>query len=151
VRQILPISVLLLFLAACTFLSAEEKGLQLTMDSTAYNVNSLAILRIENYSGSPLYMRGCTTVFPLYSVQKRQEDGAWADVYTITCSPRPPAPRKVDVESAIQAQLRIRFDVGRAEPTAGTYRIRMWLHRDAQAATPALAEDRSVTVPFQVR
>lgn len=150
-RFILPLSLVTFFLAACTFLSAEEKGLQLTMDSTAYNVNSLGILRIENFSGSALYMRGCTTVFPLYSVQKRQDDGTWADVYTITCSPRPPAPRKVEVESAIQAQLRIRFDVGRAEPTAGTYRIRLWLHRDAQAATPALDEERSVTVPFQVR
>jgi hypothetical protein len=139
------------FLAACTFLSAEEKGLQLTMDSTAYNVNSIGILRIENYSGQSLYMKGCTTVFPLYSVQKRQEDGSYLDVYTVPCSPRPPAPRKVEVESAIQAQVRVRFDVGRGEPTAGTYRIRMWLHRDPQATTPALDEARSVTQPFLVR
>lgn len=150
-RHLLPTSVLLLFLSACTFLSAEEKGLQLTMDSTAYNVNSIGLLRIENYTGQALYMKGCTTVFPLYSVQKREDDGTWSTVYTITCSPRPPVPRKVDVESAIQAQLRVRFDVGRGEPTAGTYRIRMWLHRDAQAATPALDEERSVTVPFFIR
>ena len=150
-RHLLPISVLLFFLAACTFISAEEKGIQLTMDSTAYNVNSMGLIRIENYTDRPLYLKGCTTVFPLYSLQKRNDDGTYEDVYTVTCSPRPPAPRKVDVESALQAQIRVRFDVGRGEPTAGTYRIRMWLHRDALAVNPALEEAQSVSEPFFIR
>lgn len=150
-RHLLPISVLLFFLAACTFISAEEKGIQLTMDSTAYNVNSMGLIRIENFTDRPLYLKGCTTVFPLYSVQKRNDDGTYEDVFTVTCSPRPPAPRKVDVESALQAQIRVRFDVGRGEPTTGTYRIRMWLHRDALAANPALEEAQSVSAPFFIR
>lgn len=150
-RHLLPFSIFVFFLAACTFISAEEKGIQLTMDSTAYNVNSMGLLRIENFTDQPLYVRGCTMVFPVYTVQKLQEDGTYADVYSITCSSRPPSPRKVEVESALQTQLRVRFDVGRGEPTTGTYRIRMSLHRDALAATPAIDEQRSVTKPFFVR
>lgn len=150
-RHLLPILLISFFLAACTFISAEEKGIQLSMDSTAYNVNSMGMLRIVNFTDQPLYVRGCTTVFPVYTVQKLQEDGTFADVYTIPCSPRPPAPRKVEVESALETQLRVRFDVGRGEPTTGTYRIRMSLHRDALATTPALDEQRSVSKPFFVR
>ena len=150
-KFILPISLISLFLAACTFISAEEKGIQLTMDSTAYNVNSMGMLQIENYTDQPLYLRGCTSVSPLYTVQKRQDDGSYEDVYRITCSPRPPAPRKIDVESAIQSNLRVRFDVGRGELTTGTYRILISLHRDAAATTPALDTLQSATKPFFVR
>ena len=121
------------------------------MDSTAYNVNSMGMLRIENFTDQPLYVRGCTTVFPYYTVQKLQVDGTYADVYSITCNSRPPSPRKVEVESALQTQLRVRFDVGRTELTTGTYRIRMSLHRDALAATPALDTLQSATKPFFVR
>jgi hypothetical protein len=151
VRFILPISFISFILAACTFISAEEKGIQLSMDSTAYDVNSMGVLLVQNYTKQPLYLRGCTTVFPLYTVQKRRDDGSYEDVYRITCSPRPPAPRKIDVESAIQSNLRIRFDVGRGGITTGTYRILMSLHRDAAATTPALDTLHSVTKPFFVR
>ena len=150
-RFILPIIITLSFLAACTFISAEEKGIQLSMDSTAYNVNSMGMLSIENYTDQPLYLRGCTSVFPFYTVQKLQDDGTFEDVYRITCSPRPPAPRKIDVESAIQSNLRVRFDVGRGELTTGTYRILISLHRDAAATTPTLDTLQSATKPFFVR
>ncbi len=150
-RFFLPISLISFFLAACTFISAEEKGIQLSMDSTAYNVNSMGMLRIENYTDQPLYMRGCTSVFPFYIVQKQRDDGSYEDVYRITCSPRPPAPRKIDVESAIQSNLRVRFDVGRGGITTGTYRILISLHRDATATTPALDTLQSATKPFFVR
>lgn len=150
-KHILPTIITLAFLSACTFISAEEKGLQLTMDSTAYNVNSLGLLRIENFTDRPVYLKSCSIVFPLYSVQKLQDDGRYKDVYTIDCSLIPPAPKIVEVESAIQSQIRVRFDVGRGELTSGTYRIRLRLHHDPLAATAALEEERSVTKPFFVR
>lgn len=150
-RIILPAIITVLFFAACTFISAEEKGIQLSMDSTAYNVNSMGMLQIENHTDQPLYLRGCTSVFPFYIVQKRRDDGSYEDVYRITCSPRPPAPRKIDVESAIQSNLRVRFDVGRGGITTGTYRILISLHRDATATTPALDTLQSATKPFFVR
>lgn len=133
------------------FVSAEEPGVRLTMDSTLYSVGSMGMMTAVNFSDQPLYLKGCTNVFPSYTVQKRKEDGTYENIYSPTCSPRPPAPRKIDVESALQAQLRVIFDVGRGGPTAGTYRIRLSLHRDAAATTPALEESVSVTKPFFVR
>lgn len=144
-------SLISFFLAACTFIGAEEEGIQLTMDSTTYDVNSMGLITILNFTDQPLYQQGCNHVFPFYTVQKLQEDGTYEDVYIITCGPRPPAPRRIDVHSAIQSQIRVRFNVGRGERTAGTYRIRLSLHRDAAAATPALDVERSVSKPFFVR
>lgn len=150
-RHILPTFIAIAFVSACTFISAEEKGLQLTMDSTAYDVNSIGWLEILNFTDQPLYLRGCTAVFPYYEVQKLQADGSFVQVFRNTCSTRPPGPRIVDVESRLVAQLRIRMDLGRGGLPTGTYRIQVSLHRDAAAATPAIDPEKTVSKTFFVR
>jgi hypothetical protein len=84
-------------------------------------------------------------------VQKLQTDGSYAEVFRNTCSTRPPAPRVIEVESALVAQIRVRVDAGRTEPIAGTYRILVHLHRDAAAATPVIDPEKTVTKTFFVR
>jgi len=121
------------------------------MDSTTYDANQLAWLDIRNFTDAPVYMKGCTVVYPLYAVQKQHSDGIFEDVYRQTCIGSGTTNRKVEVESAIRIQLRVRIDFGRGEVPTGTYRIFVQLHRLPDASDVPINQEITVTKPFFVR
>lgn len=120
------------------------------MDATSYEVNQLAWLELRNFTDAPVYVKGCTVVYPLFAVQKRNEDGTYRDVYRQTCLDGGAASRKVDVESASQIQLRVRMDLGRGDVSTGTYRIFVQLHRLADTSDTPIDTTITVTKSFFV-
>ncbi len=137
--------------SACSFWSVDEKGLQLTMDSSTYDVNQLAWLEIRNFTDSPVYVKGCTVVYPLYAVQKRNEDGSFTDVYRQACLQGGASARKVDVESASRIQMRVRMDLGRGDVPTGTYRVFVQMHRLADTSDTPIDTTITVSHSFFVR
>ncbi len=121
------------------------------MDSSTYDANQLAWLEIRNFTDSPVYVKGCTVVYPLFAVQKLNEDGTYSDVYRQTCLQGGAAARKVDVESASQLQLRVRLNLGRGEVSTGTYRIFVQMHRLADTSDTPIDTSITVSHSFFVR
>lgn len=121
------------------------------MDSTTYDANQIGWLEVRNFTDAPVYVKGCTVVYPLFAIQKRNDEGGFDDVYRQTCIGSGTSPRKVDVESAILIQLRILMNVGRGEGPTGTYRIFVQLHRKADASDTPIDATITVSKPFFVR
>lgn len=121
------------------------------MDANSYDANELGWLEIRNFTDSPAYVKGCTAVYPLYAVQKLNEDGVFEDVYRQTCIGSGTASRIVNVESAILVQLRVRVDVGRGDEPTGTYRMFVQMHRKADASDAPIDSNLTVSRTFFVR
>lgn len=147
---IAPLLVCAALAASCTLVGAEQEGIRLTMDSTSYAVNSLSFLEIRNFTDAPLYVKGCTSVYPFYTLSRIDSDERLTEKYRITCIGTP-THRMVGVDSAIRIQLRLRVDAGRGEDPSGDYRVRVHLHRRADASDEPLGLEHSLSTRFTLR
>lgn len=147
---IIPLLLCMWIASACTMVGAEQEGIQLRMDSTSYVVNSLSFLEIRNFTDAPLYVKGCTSIYPLYTLSRIGVDDRLTEKYRITCVGTP-THRMIGVDSAIRIQLRLRVDAGRGEDPRGDYRVRVYLHRRADASDDPLDLESSLSTRFTLR
>lgn len=149
--RMIPAFLLCLTIVACTMTSAEEKGIQLLMDSTSYAVNSLALLEIRNFTDAPLYLKGCTSIYPVYALWREQDDGTRREAYRIPCVAGIGSTRTIPVESAIRIQIRLRVDAGRGVDPTGDYRLWVQMHRNPGVSDAPLDSMLTSTAPFRLR
>jgi len=148
--RILPVLACLALATSCTMVGADVRGISLTMDSTSYAVNSLSFLEIRNFTDAPLYVKGCTSVYPFYTLTRIGPDDRLTEAYRIPCIGSR-TQRQIPVDSAIRIQLRLRVDVVRGIDPAGDYRVRVQLHRRPDASDEPIGLERSLSTRFTLR
>lgn len=146
----LPMLFCLALASSCTMLGADQRGIYLTMDSTSYAVNSLSFLEIRNFTDAPLYLKGCTSIYPTYALKRIGPDDRLTDKYRISCVGTATT-RVIPVDSAIRVQLRLRVDAGRGEDPTGDYRVWVSLHRRADTSDDPIVLEQSLSTRFTLR
>lgn len=147
---LLPVLVCLALATSCTMVGADQRGLYLTMDSTSYAVNSLSFLEIRNFTDAPLYLKGCTSVYPTYSLHRIGADDRLTEAYRISCMGSR-SPRIIPVDTAIRVQLRLTVNAGRGEDPTGKYRVWVSLHRRADTSDDPIVLEQSLSTRFTLR